>query len=99
MPVHLTFSALGKQKSKGLLFFHAFSGCVSCSGIKRKEKKSFFATWLVYPNVTPIFQKFSQCPGKISTDGFGILQKFKFYLYGKSSNDDKADNARMVLFT
>lgn len=99
MPIHLIFSALGQQKYKGLLFFHAFSGCDSCSGMKGKGKKSFFATWLVYPDVTPIFQKLSQCPEKISRDDFGILQKFTIYLYDKSSTDDKVDNARMALFT
>ena len=57
MPIHLIFSALGLQKSKGLLFFHAFSGCDSCSGMKGKGKKSFFPTWLVYPDVMPKIPK------------------------------------------
>ena len=49
VPIHLLYVALGPQKSRGLLFFHAFSGCDSCSGWKRKGKKSFYATWSVYP--------------------------------------------------
>ena len=99
MPVHLIFSALGQQESKGLLFFHAFSGCDSCSGMEGKGKKSFFSTWLVYPDVTPVFQKLSQCPEEISTNDFGIIQKFIIYLYDKSSNESKVDNARIVMFT
>ena len=67
--------------------------------MKGKGKKSFFATWTVYPDVTPIFQKLSQCPEEIHLDDFARLQKFTVYLYDKSSPGDKVDTARMTLFT
>ena len=99
LPIHRIFLAFGPQKSKGILFFHAFSGCDSCSGMKGKGKKSFFSTWSVYPEVTPTFAKLSQCPQELSTDDFSILQQFIVYLYDKNSNTDNVDTARMTLFT
>ena len=99
MPIHLIFSAFGPHKSNALLFFHAFSGCDSCSGMKGKGKKSFFCTWSVYEDVTPIFEKLSQCPKEINEDDFAILQQFTVYLYDKNSNTDNVDTARMTLFT
>ena len=51
---------LGPEKSKGMLFFHAFSGCDTVSGFRYKKKKSFLQTWNVFPEVTNTFQKLSR---------------------------------------
>src|SRR6218665_3538045 len=41
MPIHTLFEKLGKEKSRSLLFFHAFSGCDNVSGFKGKGKMLF----------------------------------------------------------
>ena len=43
-PIHNLYRYLGHSKSKGLLFFHALSGCDIVSGSRGKGKKSFYQT-------------------------------------------------------
>src|SRR6218665_1146320 len=45
MPIHTLFEKLGKEKSRALLFFLAFSDCDNVSGFKGKGKKMLFQTW------------------------------------------------------
>ena len=48
IPIHAISQQLGPEKSKGMLFFHAFSDCDTVSGFRYKKKKSFLQTWNVF---------------------------------------------------
>ena len=65
IPIHNLTKCLGTEKSKSLLFFHAFSGCDTVSGFRGKGKKSFLNTWNVFPEITETFHKLSQFPVSI----------------------------------
>ena len=67
-PIHDLTTRLGPNKSKGLLFFHAFSGCDTVSGFRGKGKKSFFSAWNVFPEITDTFCKLSQFPVDFEDD-------------------------------
>lgn len=45
IPVHDIVSAIGPQKTLGMLFFHAFTGCDVVSAFRGKDKKSAWLTW------------------------------------------------------
>ena len=66
IPVHDLCAHLGPEKSKGLLFFHAFSGCDTVSGFRGKGKKSFLQTWNVFPEITETFAKLSRFQVSVS---------------------------------
>ena len=59
--IHDMSMSLGSSKSKGLLFFLAFSGCGTVSGFRGKGKKLFYQTWNVFKEVTEIFVKQISC--------------------------------------
>ena len=40
IPIHEVVSATGPEKTRGILFFHAFSGCHIVSSFHGKSKKS-----------------------------------------------------------
>ena len=67
-PIHDLTTRLGPNKSKGLLFFHAFSGCDTVSGFRGKGKKSFFSAWNVFPEITDTFCKLSRFPVDFEDD-------------------------------
>ena len=59
LPIHDMVANLGPDKSSGMLFFHAFTGCDILSAFRGKGKKTAWQAWEVYPQVTPIFKKLS----------------------------------------
>ena len=59
MTIHTLFEKLGKEKSRALMFFHAFSGCDNVSELKGKGKKMSFQTWSNFPDATQTFMKLS----------------------------------------
>ena len=88
------------KKSKGLLFFHAFTGCDVVSAFRGKGKKSAWQTWNVCPEASTVFffRKLSQYPPVIGEDDQSILEKFVVTMYDKSSATDSIDVARLKLF-
>ena len=55
IPIHDLNSTIGPKKTRGLLFFHAFSGCDVVSAFRWKGKKSAWQTWNVCPEASDIF--------------------------------------------
>ena len=47
IPIHDVVSALGRGKTDGIIFFHAFTGCDTVSAFRGKGKKSAWRTWSV----------------------------------------------------
>ena len=87
---------LGTLRSKGLLFFHAFSGCDNVSGFRGKCKKSFFQTWNVFQEITETFVKLSKFPVNLEENDIEMLEKFIVLLYDKSSSTETVDAARKL---
>ena len=57
IPVHDVCQKIGFEKSKGILFFHAFTGYIVVSAFRGKGKTTAWQTWNVYPEVFPVFTK------------------------------------------
>ena len=49
IPIHEIASALRHQMAKGVLLFHAFTGCDVTSYFTNRGKKSAWKTWLALP--------------------------------------------------
>ena len=97
-PIHDLADQLGPLRSKGLLFFHAISGCDNVSAFRNKGKKTFFQTWDIFPDVTDTFAKLSSYPFTIDDSDMMMIERFIILLYDRSSISESVDSTRKKLF-
>lgn len=98
IPVHDLHNSIGLEKSKGILFFHAFTGCDVVSAFRGKGKKTAWQTWDVCPEATEVFTKLSQYPPTVGDDDLETLEKFVVTMYDRSSTAAGVDDARLDMF-
>lgn len=98
IPVHEVVTAIGPEKTSGLLFFHAFTGCDVVSSFHGKGKKSAWQTWDVCQATSEAFAKLSSCPTEVSEDDMQQLEHFVTIMYDRSSAATGVDEARLDLF-
>lgn len=91
-------SKLSPKKSRGKLFFHAFTGCDVVSAFRGRGRRTAWQTWEVCPEVSYIFDKLSKYPPVSDDADLRILEKFVIALYNKNSTADGVDEARLDLF-
>lgn len=96
--IHNLYSSVGEEKAKGMLFFHAFTGCDVDSAFRNKGKKTAWQTWDIFPEATAVFSKLSHLPPTIEEDEMRILERFVILMYDRSSTVDSVDDARLDLF-
>ena len=98
IPIHDLYSSLGQQRSKAILFFHAFTGCDVTSGFRGKGKRTAWQTWDVFPEASEVFQNLSQSQPIMTDSDLKILERFVVIMYDKSCSAESVDDARMELF-
>lgn len=86
------------QKTKGILFFHAFTGCDVVSGFRGKGKKSAWQTWDMCADTTDVFAKLSKYPPRVDEIDLEVLEKFVVTMYDRSSTVTQVDDARLDMF-
>ena len=74
--VHDIASAIGPERTRGLLFFHAFTGSSVTFAFHGKGKKSAWIKWKVCSEVSDVFSKLSQHPPTVGDDELQILEKY-----------------------
>ena len=99
--VHDLFHYVGQEKVKGMLFFHAFTGCDTVSAYRNKGKKNAWQTWDIKlcPKATPVFSKLGVYPPIVEDGDLEILEKFVILMYDRSSTAANVDEARLDMFT
>ena len=90
--------SIGLKKSKGLPFFHAFTGCDIVSGFRGKGKKTAWQTWTVFDQASDVFCKLSQYLPAIDDADMKVLESFVIMMYDRSSTTDFVDDARLDMF-
>ena len=98
IPVHDLCVSLGPQKSTGILFFHAFTGCDVISSFRGKGKKSAWQTWDVCDEASDVFTRLSQYPPTVDDDDLTTLEKFVVMMYDRSNTARGVDDARLDMF-
>ena len=98
IPVHELLPSIGQQKSSGLLFFHAFTGCDVVSAFRGRGKKTAWQTWGVCDEVSAVFNKLSQYPLSVQDIDMKVLEQFVVMMYDRSSTADGVDSARLEMF-
>ena len=95
--IHNLYNYVDQEKAKGMLFFHAFTGCNVVPAFRNKGKKTAWQTWDISPEATLVFSKLSQNPPTIEDDDMKILDKLVVLMYDRSSTADGVDEARLDL--
>ena len=93
---------LGREQSRALPIFHAFSGCDTTSSFCGKGKKSVMRAWKSYPEVTDVFLNMQEYPFKemsYSSPHFQKLERLTVLMYDKSSQLHSVNTARRELFS
>ena len=87
-PVYAICNSLRAEKSKGLMFFHAFTGCDQTLFFANCRKKSMWNTWHNFDEVTETFVKLSfSLTIKAVTDAKPVvLEWFVVLMYDLMSN-------------
>ena len=101
IPIHVIVEQLGTSKAAALPTFHALTGCDTTSAFFGKGKKSAWAVWQSFPDLTVALQALAQsspCLQTLTTHT-PVLEKFVTRLYGVSDNEiTTVDAARRHLF-
>ena len=66
LPIHDLALELGREKCKGLSFFHAFTVSDDVSAFRGRGKKSAWQTWENFPGINSVFKHLSSYPPVIS---------------------------------
>ena len=98
IPVHDLCLSLEPEKSRGILFFHAFTGCDVVSSFRGKGKKSAWQTWNVCDEASDVFSKLSQYPPAVDDEDLETLENFVVMMYDRSSTAEGVDDARLDMF-
>ena len=96
--MHELTTTLAPERSSGILFFHAFTGCDIVSAFRGKGKRSAWQTWDVCSEASDVITKLSSYPTHVEEEDTGRLEKFVVTMYDRSSSTDTVDDARLELF-
>lgn len=96
--VHTIANRLGREKAKGLPFFHAVTGCDTTSSFSSIGKKTAWDTWTAFPEITETFVSLSSMPVSISTEILDRLQRFVVLLYDRTCQYTQVNETRKMLF-
>ena len=96
--VHDMCHHMGEEKIKGILLFHAFTGCDTVSAFHNKGKKMAWQTWDICPEAFPVFSKLSQYPLTVEVGDLEKQKKFVILMYDRSSTAATVDEAGLDMF-
>ena len=97
LPVHRMYQSL---RSKSLLAFHSITGCDQISAFANRGKKTAWAVWEVYEEVTPALHAPSLSPSqKVVEDVMPQIERLIVLMYDKASECSTVNDARKDVFT
>jgi hypothetical protein len=97
--VHEIAISLGPLKSKALPAFHAFTGCDTTSAFNGKGKKTGWATWSSFGDVTDAFLELSSNLDTIDENTMLLLERFVILMYDRTADQTSVNSARQYFFT
>ena len=98
IPIHELPNAIGPTRARGIMYFHAFTGCDVVSAFRGKGKKSAWQTWDVFDEVAATFSNLSQFPTEVTDTYLKTLERFVVLMYDRSSAATGVDQAMLHMF-
>ena len=101
IPVHEITQTLGPEKSLSCPLFHSFTGCDTTSTFLGIGKKTAWAAWQAYPDLTETLLTLSDDPTLLTLDSIHMarLERWTVAMYIKSSGCSRVNDVRRQLFT
>ncbi|KAG7169075.1 hypothetical protein Hamer_G024294 [Homarus americanus] len=88
----------GTREGAALPMFHALTGCDTVSSFSGHGKKTAWAIWAVYPDLTEALLKLSAASKVILEDAMHIIERFVILLYDRISSCMDINKVRRKLF-
>lgn len=100
IPIHAVAGQLGPQKCLSLPLFHSFTGCDTASSFLGIGKKTAWAAWEAYPELTDTLLTVSDNPLLLSLDSIHMerLERWTVIMYSKSCGCSRVNDTRRQLF-
>ena len=101
IPVHEITQTLGPEKSLSCPLFHSFKGCDTTSSFLGIGKKTAWAAWQAYPDLTEKLLTLSDDPTLLTLDSNHMtrLERWTVVMYSKSSGCSRVNDVTRQLFT
>ncbi|MES9881863.1 MAG: hypothetical protein ABW185_13375 [Sedimenticola sp.] len=101
IPVHTIVQNLGPEKCCALPLFHSYTGCDTTSSFYGIGKKTAWATWSTFPDLTETLTTLLKSPEEMTLESIHMqrLEKFTVMMYSKTSNASRVNEARRQLFS
>ncbi|MES9882214.1 MAG: hypothetical protein ABW185_15180 [Sedimenticola sp.] len=100
-PIHEIVQQLNPEKLDTLHLFHAFTGCDTTSKFLGVGKKTAWAVWDIYPDITNTWVALATNPAELKLDTVHMarIERFVVLLYSKTCGAGSVNEARKLLFT
>ena len=100
IPVHVIIQNLGPEKVRALLLFHSYTGCDTTSSFFGIGKKTAWATWEAFPDLTERLTTLLKSPEEVTLGSIHMerLEKFTVMIYSKNTDASRVNEARRQLF-
>ena len=101
IPVYEIAQTLGLEKSLSCPLFHSFTGCDTTSSFLDFEKKTAWAAWQAYPDLTETLLTLSDDPPLLTLDYIHLarIERWIVAMYSNSSDCSRVNDAKRQLFT
>ena len=100
IPIHELCTTLGPSKCMVLPLFHTITGCDQSSSFAGRSKKTAWAVWNIYEELTESLQSVCHCPSEEQVQSImPTLERFVILMYDRGSSSVSVNDARKELFT
>ena len=101
IPVHSLHAGLGPSKSIALTLFHSLTGCDTTSQFLGCGKKTAWAVWISFPNLTDLLVALTLNPNMfgIESNHMQRIERFVVLMYSKGCGAAGVNEATLRLFT
>lgn len=90
---------LGPLKSKALPALHALTGCDVTSSFTGRGKKTAWAVWNAFNEVTPALCTLAEKPDEVEIgNALPVIEKYVVLMYDRNSVEETVNSARQCLF-
>ena len=96
--VHELIATMDPKYCSGLPIFHALTGCDTVPAFSGRGKKTTWATWSAFPEVTDAFVELEQIPSEVSEGPMLLLERFVVLMNNRTSDLLEVNEARKQLF-
>ena len=98
LAAHQMAACLGPEKSLALPMFHALTGCDTVSAFVGHGKKTAWATWNSFPELTNALLELAHAPTEIPEQSMHVIERFVILMYDRTSTCTDVNKARKKLF-